>query len=139
MTCFSDERPSYAVLGYYLTGCHSTVLIARHASALAGLAVLRLTWEQGRRIGIIVFLGVNPVHQGNGMGRRLLREAHHWCQQAGARRLRLEVAPENLAALTLYQSHGYRVVDRLPHYYGRGRDGFRMVRPASWQVRREIR
>ncbi len=67
------------------------------------------------------------------IGRRLLREAYRWCQQAGAERLQLKVAQDNAVALRLFWSEGYRVVGRLPHHYGVGRDGLRMERPARPQ------
>ena len=129
MTCFSDDGLPHAVLGHYLTGRNSTILVVRQGSALAGFAVLRLTRDRGRAMAIIVSLGVDPVHRGNGIGRHLIRGAQCWCQQAGAACVQLTVAEDNVVALALYRSHGYRMVDRLPHYYGMGRDGLRMERP----------
>jgi ribosomal protein S18 acetylase RimI-like enzyme len=81
-------------------------------------------------LGLIVSLGVGAIHRGNGIGRRLLREAHRWCQQARVECMRLKVAQDNTVALALYRSQGYRVVGTLPHYYGVGRDGLRMERRA---------
>lgn len=81
-------------------------------------------------MGIFVSLGVDPVHRGNGIGRRLLWEAERWCWQAGADCVQLSVAGDNVVALALYRSNSYRVVDRLPDYYGIGRDGLRMERAA---------
>jgi ribosomal protein S18 acetylase RimI-like enzyme len=129
VTCFSDDGLPCR-LGVYLTGGHSTVLTVWQRSRLAGFAVLRLERERGRHVGVIVSLGVDPVHRGNGIGRRLLREAHRWCRQAGAERIRLGVARDNGPALALCRSQGYRMVGRLLHYYGVGRDGLRMERSA---------
>ncbi|MBI4573281.1 MAG: GNAT family N-acetyltransferase [candidate division NC10 bacterium] len=131
VACFSDDGLSHAVLGHYLTARDSTILVVRRGSALAGFAVLRLARDRGRAIAIIVSIGVDPEHRGNGIGRHLLREAQRWCQQAGAECVQLKVAQDNVVALALYRSHGYRVVGRLPHYYGVGRDGLRMERPAQ--------
>jgi len=65
------------------------------------------------------------------IGRRLLREAHRWCLQAGAERLQPKAAQDNAVALTLFCSEGYRMVGRLPHYYGVGRHALRMERSAQ--------
>lgn len=128
MACFSDSALSYAVLGHYLTGRDSTILIVRQQSGVAGFAVLRLARDRGRLMGVIVSLGVDPAHREQGIGRRLLRESCRWCRRAGAERLRLEVAQDNMPALALYRNQGYRALARLPHYYGVGRDGLRMER-----------
>jgi len=128
MTCFSDSALPYAVLGPYLTGRDSTILIVRQQLGVAGFAVLRLARDRGRLMGVIVSLGVDPTHREQGIGRRLLRESCRWCRQAGAERLRLEVAQDNVPALALYRSQGYRAVAILPHYYGVERDGLRMER-----------
>lgn len=131
LVCFYHDALPYAVLGQYLTGRNSTILIARRGSDLAGFAVLRLARDRGQRTGLIVSLGVDPVHRENGIGRHLLQEAQRWCLRAGAEFLRLEVAQDNVPALALYRSQGYRVVAKLPHYYGAGQDGLRMERPAG--------
>lgn len=130
IACFSESAFPHAVLGQYLTGRDSTILVVRHRSAVAGFAVLRLARDKGRRTGRIVSIGVDPVHRGNGIGRHLLQEAQRWCLRAGAECLRLEVAQDNVTALALYRSQGYRAVATLPHYYGAGRDALCMERPA---------
>lgn len=129
IACFSDDGLPYAVLGQYLTGRNSTILIVRQGLGLAGFAVLRLARDQGQPIGLIVSLGVAAACRRNGIGRRLLRAAHRWCQQAGAVRMRLDVARDNAGGLALYRGQGYRVVAMLPQYYGVERDGLRMERP----------
>jgi len=70
---------------------------------------------------------------GAGIGRRLLREAYRWCLQGGGERLQPRATQDNAVALTLYRSEGYRVVGRLPHYYGVGRHPLRMERSAQPQ------
>lgn len=140
VACFSDDALSSAVLGLYLTGRNSTVLVVRNGSGLAGFTVLRVARDQGQPIGLIVSLGVDEACRRNGIGRRLLRAARRWCQQAGAVRMRLDVARDNAGALALYRDQGYRVVGTQPHYYGVGRDGLRMERPTPYPgVRRQSR
>ena len=46
----------------------------------------------------------------------------------GARRVRLHVATDNVAALALYRAEGYRVTALVQDYYGSGRNALAMLR-----------
>ena len=76
----------------------------------------------------IVTLDVHPQWRRGGLGRSLLSQAHAAVAARGARGSRLHVATDNAAALALYREAGYRITGRAPHYYGRGRDAWAMVR-----------
>ena len=131
LICFPDDSLPYAILAHYLTNRDSSILVVRQGPSVAGFGTLWMTRDGGCSLGVIVSLGVDPVHRRRGIGRRLLREAYRWCQQAGAERLQLKVAQDNAVALTLFCSEGYRMVGRLPHYYGVGRHALRMERSAQ--------
>lgn len=51
---------------------------------------------------------VEPGHRGHGIGRALLDAAVGWAWAAGARRVTLWVAEDNLAGRRLYRSAGFR-------------------------------
>ncbi len=77
----------------------------------------------GRNIageGEILSLGVDPLARRRGLGRRLVAAALAAAQVGGARRVLLEVAVDNRAALRLYEDCGFSAVGRRPRYYGRG-------------------
>jgi ribosomal-protein-alanine N-acetyltransferase len=65
----------------------------------------------------IITLGVLPVGRGRGVGRRLVAATAAEAAASGARELRLEVADNNIAALNLYRSNGFRSVGRYNSYY----------------------
>lgn len=65
----------------------------------------------------ILILSVNPAWQGQGLGRRLLRQVMERAQSAGAREFFLEVRPSNARALALYTSEGFEIVGRRKGYY----------------------
>jgi ribosomal protein S18 acetylase RimI-like enzyme len=44
----------------------------------------------------------------------------------GVKRVYLEVERANTAAVELYERNGFRAIDVLPDFYGKGRDGVRM-------------
>ncbi|MEN9216170.1 MAG: ribosomal protein S18-alanine N-acetyltransferase [Gloeomargarita sp. HHBFW_bins_162] len=64
----------------------------------------------------IVILAVHPEYQGKGLGRQtltyLLQELPPTIHHAT-----LEVRSQNEVALNLYQSLGFRILGRRPHYY----------------------
>ena len=83
--------------------------------ALAGVVVV------GRRggEGWIGDFALVPGWRGRGEGRRLLGECLDRARAAGVKRLRLEVAPENTAALKLYTSLGFQQTRLLHNFSAR--------------------
>lgn len=67
----------------------------------------------------ILTLGVAASWQRQGIGRRLVEALGRAASKAEARRLYLEVAPDNLAALALYGRLGFKEVGRRKGYYER--------------------
>jgi [ribosomal protein S18]-alanine N-acetyltransferase len=96
-------------------------------SLLAGYACR--TWRLGRElVGYFVLmaaageahllnLSVAGLHQRNGHGSALLREAAAMARALGAGQLFLEVRPSNLGAQALYRRFGFRKVGVRRGYY----------------------
>jgi ribosomal-protein-alanine acetyltransferase len=72
---------------------------------------------------------VHPEARGNGIGASLLRAGLEWASAVGARRMLLEVAPDNDAAVALYRRLGFSPISTRRDYYGAGRDAVVMLRP----------
>lgn len=70
----------------------------------------------------ILSLGVAPEWQRLGLGKRLIDGLARAVKRAEARRLFLEVAADNTAALALYRAAGFQETGRRKGYYKR-RDG----------------
>lgn len=66
----------------------------------------------------IIMLAVRPEARRAGHGMALLRAAIGAARKAGATRLFLEVAADNLPATALYRSAGFVEVGRRAKYYG---------------------
>ena len=64
-------------------------------------------------------LGVLPEYRRRGAGRRMLAAMLKMAKAAGARRVFLEVAETNAAAIALYRGAGFSVSYRCPGYYQR--------------------
>jgi ribosomal protein S18 acetylase RimI-like enzyme len=75
----------------------------------------------------LLALGVLPSARRSGVGRRLLEHVLDSTRATGGRRVLLEVARGNTAALSLYESAGFSVFNVRPRYYrGTGEDALEM-------------
>jgi len=81
--------------------------------AYAGLRAAPVDAGQGD----IQTIAVKKSHQGRGVGRALLLDLMDEAQRRGVRELFLEVRADNEPAIALYQSLGFREIDRRAGYY----------------------
>jgi ribosomal protein S18 acetylase RimI-like enzyme len=77
-------------------------------------------------IGRVTTLDILPEEQRHGLGSRLLAALESWLWGQGARLILLETVVGPRGARAFYERHGYAVLERLPRYYGDGRDAFLM-------------
>lgn len=80
-----------------------------------GFILIRVVADEAE----ILTLAVRPEARGRGQGGELTRKAAVAATAAGARRLFLEVAEDNIAARALYRGVGFEAVGRRPRYYAR--------------------
>lgn len=115
----------------------SVTLVAEDdAGQIAGFIiaqVVRLGKRRGASVrrecrGHIVTIDLRPQNRQQGLGSALLQQAEAWLIQQGADTVFLETAADNRAAISFYRKHGFRLVDRLRHYYGNGSDAYLMAR-----------
>jgi ribosomal-protein-alanine acetyltransferase len=94
-------------------------LIARIAGEVAGYALLRCAADEAE----LLTIGVAEARRGRGIGRDLVAEAARRAGLKGARRVLLEVAETNHAAVRFYAAQGFREDGRRPGYYRAEREG----------------
>jgi len=111
-----DELRSYL----HCDGSHC--LLAEVANQIAGFI---LTGRSGK-LGHIVTLDVLEAHRHQRIGSLLLRAAEQEAASHGVKRMYLETATDNKAAIALWEKHGYRKCGTVKNYYGRGLDAFEM-------------
>lgn len=75
----------------------------------------------------ILTLAVSPAQRRKGIAAALLREAARMLKQAGAKKLFLEVAADNAAAMALYAKQGFTATGRRAGYYAHGADAVTMT------------
>ena len=68
----------------------------------------------------LITIDVHPDFRRQGLGRRLMEEVEARARQRQVRRTHLQVAVDNRAAQSLYESLGFTVRARLDDYYGPG-------------------
>jgi ribosomal-protein-alanine N-acetyltransferase len=98
------------------------IVIGEHEDAVAGFLLARA--ERGGR-GHIITIDVIAEHRRSGLGALLLEAAH---ARLAGRRVILEVAVDNEAAIAFYKKHGYVTLRRLKKYYLDRDDAWQMVK-----------
>jgi ribosomal-protein-alanine N-acetyltransferase len=100
----------------YIAGADTPVYVACDARRrIAGFAMLRLAADEAELITIAVDKGWRK----KGVGQALMRAMLDDLMMTPARRLFLEVAADNAAALRLYTTHGFVKVSERQGYYAR--------------------
>lgn len=101
------------------------VVVAEEDSKITGFVMATPT---GRQRGHIITIDVLAPHRQSGLGTRLMTEVHNRLLAAGARRVILETAVDNAAAIRFYQKLGYTAERRLKGYYSGRLDAWRMTK-----------
>jgi ribosomal-protein-alanine N-acetyltransferase len=78
--------------------------------------------------GHVVSLAVLPEYRGKGLGKGLISNAFKGMLGYGAKESYLEVRVSNLAAVSLYEKLGFKVVKTRKNYYKDGEDAYLMAR-----------
>ena len=83
--------------------------------------------DTGRLLGYVIFsaisdseiyrIGVDPKYRRQGIGALLLDAAEAFCREQGGERLFLEVRDDNVPAMGLYASAGFKEIYRRKAYY----------------------
>ena len=88
-------------------------LVARDEPGLAGYIGV----QYGPDGGDILTVATDPAFRGRGIAKALIRRMVQLLQEKNLSWLTLEVRPSNCAAISLYESIGFRQVGRRKNYY----------------------
>lgn len=108
---------SRSELRAFLSQKTEETIVAESKGRIVGFVI---GWRRSRIEGHVITLDVAPSARRQGLGRRLMVELERRFCAAGVRRVRLETAVTNTAAIVFYERLGYRKVARLAGYYGPG-------------------
>ncbi len=113
--CFDYDRLSARSLRRFLDKAHADLAVAESAGELIGYILL--LYRRGTSLARIYSLAVSPARRGQGVAKALLEHAATLAKAQECLFVRLEVRPDNAAAIALYQRLGYRQFGRKPNYY----------------------
>ena len=126
--CFGPET-AYTKYGLeqFLEDPVAFTLVAEADGEVQGFILTHVLKQHGH----IITIDVRDSQRRNGLGSRLLRAAEDRLRAAGKEGVGLEVAVDNLPALTFYKRHGFSVVKTIPRYYSNGLDALEMAKALS--------
>ena len=119
--CFAEawDADAFATLlampGAFARLAEEPARAAPSGLAASGFLMIRGAGDEAE----IITLGVLAEHRRKGVGRNLLAGGMKESASRGARRLFLEVAADNDAALALYRAAGFAQIGQRPDYYHR--------------------
>jgi ribosomal-protein-alanine N-acetyltransferase len=99
-------------------------LVAETNTTVCGFVIAWNVREEGE----IATIAVDEPFRGQGIAQRLLEAALHEAARRGAELMFLEVRPNNVAALRLYEKCGFQKVGLRKNYYRNGDDAVVMRR-----------
>ncbi len=121
---FRSDRLSRASFRHLLRRGRAQVWVCEDRGAIAGNAVV--LYRRGSNTARCYSLVVHPDHRRRGIARALLQRAEAAAVTRGCRAMRLEVRPDNRAALGFYRGNGYATTEKIAGFYEDGTDAFRM-------------
>jgi [ribosomal protein S18]-alanine N-acetyltransferase len=106
----------------YLRAEGAYCLLAEAGGNVAGFILTELAPDEGHVITLDVLENYRRKH----IGSLLLEASEQEAASRGGKRMVLETATTNKAAIAFWKKHGYREFATIKDYYGRGLDAFRM-------------
>ncbi len=111
-------------LRLYLRSEGSHCLLAEVSGEVAGFILTERSAEQGH----IITLDVLEAYRRQTIGSLLLEAAEQEVAYQGGKRMVLETATTNKAAIAFWKKHGYRKFATIENYYAVGLDAFQMYK-----------
>jgi [ribosomal protein S18]-alanine N-acetyltransferase len=110
----AGQRP-WGVNGYLrlLQAPATLALVGRSVHGTVGFVLAQRALDEAE----IVMIAVAPDAQGQGLGQQLLEALHTILAAGGITRIFLDVAEDNVTALSLYRRTGYLPIGRRKDYY----------------------
>ncbi len=113
--CFDIDRLSRRSFRHLLTRGQAVTLVSEQDQKLSGYGMV--LFNAGTSLGRLYSFAIDPGRQRQGLGHRLLEACEKNALARECVTLRLEVRPDNAAAIRLYEAHGYRRFGVLEDYY----------------------
>jgi ribosomal-protein-alanine N-acetyltransferase len=123
-------KDPYSPLTFWAMYAHPKTIfrVAASRKRVIGYSILKLEKRDKTTIGHIISIAIDPEFRRRAIGSRLLEDILSAVRTIPppASYLELEVRTDNDIAIALYTKYGFRIVCRIPDYYGRGSDALVM-------------
>ena len=130
--CFTSDRLSRRNFLRLLRTGHCVCLVAERADTVVGYGLVLL--HGATALAHLYSIAVDPKRQGEGIGTALLAACEEEARVAGRVVLRLEVRPDNPAAIRMYHAAGYKEIGTYADYYEDHSDALRMEKQLAGGV-----
>jgi len=124
--CFATDRLSRRSFRRFIALHRADCTVALLDGRVVGYALT--LFRAGTALARLYSIAVDPGARGHGLGEALLRAAEAAALDRDCVLLRLEVNPDNAAAVALYKRLGYRPFAHIRDYYEDHGDALRMQR-----------
>lgn len=121
---FASDRISRRSFRHLLTKANAVCLIDEEDGGLSGYVMV--LFNRRSPVARLYSIAVQPSRSGQRKGELLLAAAEQSSRRHGCSALRLEVRPENAAALRLYERNGFHKIGTYRSFYEDGADAIRM-------------
>jgi len=130
--CFDSDRLSRRSFRHLLTRGRAATLVAESGGVVVGYVLV--LFSHGTLHARIYSLAVDPAARGLGLGRDLVEAAEDAAKDQECSEIRLEVRKDNVEAIGLYESLGYRRFGVLADYYEDHEDALRYRKSLASQL-----
>ena len=128
---FPDPWPRRSLAYEALENPCGFAFVIEWEGIVAGYAITHVLYEQAHLINI----AVAAARRGLGLGEALLVHLMRHAALQGAEEMHLEVRETNMAAVSLYVRHGFKILGRKDKYYGDGTPALLMRAPLAVEKR----
>lgn len=124
--CFDSDQLSRRSFKWMITKGRALLLVAESEQQIVGYILL--LYHQGTSLGRVYSLAIAAEQRKLGLAKQLMEIAEREALEDGRSFLRLEVRPDNVSAIRLYEKLGYEVFDVISGYYEDHTDALRMMK-----------
>lgn len=124
--CFQQDAFSRNQITYLITKAKGEFVVIRNNNKIVAYLIISKR-ENSKQIRIYS-IAIAPEARGLGLAKRLMNYVEDVCKQESKERITLEVSKENIPAINLYQSFGYKIIGERPNYYANGGSALLMLK-----------
>ncbi|MCC7571990.1 MAG: ribosomal protein S18-alanine N-acetyltransferase [Candidatus Methanofastidiosum sp.] len=112
------------IINFLYESYRDTFLVIENNAVVVGFAIGIVQKKEGH----ILVIAIRDDFKRKGVGTFLMKKLMDVYKRKGINRLKLEVRASNTAAISMYTKLGFKITNRLKHYYENGEDGFLLRR-----------